>query len=297
MRSTAAGGALFLLVAISALAGPAAAQRRRCPLDSVRVGQTCVDKYEASVWSIPADQVELLAGVRAGRVTAAELLAGGAVQLGSFVQAACTGEEYGQGFPVTGNWTAPVYAVSIPGVLPSSCLTWFQAEQACRLSDKRLLTNEEWQAAAAGTPDPGASDDGATTCATTSPAPATTGARSGCVSAWGAHDMVGNVWEWISHWADSAADCVRYDATYGNDISCSGANVVEPTPEAGASARRRARQARGGGADIFPLSRHFPSAVIRGGNFAIGDEGGVFAFYAGAPPFNVSRGTGFRCAR
>jgi hypothetical protein len=30
--------------------------------------------------------------------------------------------------------------VSIPGVLPTTCTTWFQAEQACRLSGKRLLT-------------------------------------------------------------------------------------------------------------------------------------------------------------
>jgi hypothetical protein len=38
-----------------------------------------------------------------------------------------------------------VYALSIPGVQPSTCITWFQANQACLLSGKRLLTNREWQ--------------------------------------------------------------------------------------------------------------------------------------------------------
>src|SRR5262249_43834089 len=48
-----------------------------------------------------------------------------------------------------------VYALSIPGVKPTACITWFQANQACLLSGKRLLTNREWQGAATGTPDPG----------------------------------------------------------------------------------------------------------------------------------------------
>jgi len=48
-------------------------------------------------------------------------------------------------------------------VLPSGCITWFQANQACLLSGKRLLTNREWQGAAASTPDPG-TDNGTTDC-------------------------------------------------------------------------------------------------------------------------------------
>jgi hypothetical protein len=66
--------------------------------------------------------------------------------------------------------------------------------------------------------------------------------------------------------------------------------LPDPTPTGKTSPK-------GSGADIFPISLHFPAAVIRGGNFSIGERSGVFAYYAGAPPFNVSRGTGFRCAR
>ena len=46
----------------------------------------------------------------------------------------------------SGTWPAPLYAASVPGVPPSTCLTWFHAEQACPISRKRLLRNEEWHA-------------------------------------------------------------------------------------------------------------------------------------------------------
>ena len=73
----------------------------------------------------------------------------------------------------------------------------YQANQACLLSGNRLLPNREWQGAAAGTPDPGAADDGSTTCVTTGAEPANTGSRSSCKSVWGAFDMIGNVDEWV----------------------------------------------------------------------------------------------------
>jgi hypothetical protein len=275
--------------------------RWRCPGDSVRVGTACVDKYEASVWTIPADNPKLLRKVRLGRATLQDLTSGGAVQLGAFVQDSCTGDEYGPGFPVTGNWTTPVYAVSVAGTLPSSCITWYQAEQACRLADKRLLTNAEWQAAAAGTPDPGTDDDGVSTCATASVAPALSGARAGCISNWGAHDMVGNLWEWVANWTDQGVGCASFADAYGGDISCAGGNVVEPTPAttpaAAGSTGAIARPAPVRPADVLPISPHFPAAMTRGGNFSIGLRSGVFATYTGAVPFSVSRGTGFRCGR
>jgi len=36
-----------------AVAAPAPAKTLRCAPDAVKVGTTCVDKFEASVWSIP----------------------------------------------------------------------------------------------------------------------------------------------------------------------------------------------------------------------------------------------------
>ena len=194
-----------------ATALPAQAITLRCRPDSVKVGNTCVDTYEASLWQIDPANTTLVRKVKTGRATLADLVGGGATQLSL---SACSAMDVLTNFPRTGNWT-PVpgsnppspgfYAVSVAGVQPSRCITWFQANQACLLSGKRLLTNREWQGAAAGTPDPGAADDGSTTCVTTGTGVANTGSRSSCKSAWGAFDMIGNVDEWVGDWADHSA--------------------------------------------------------------------------------------------
>src|SRR5262245_20215699 len=145
------------LAALSAGAGAS-----KCPPDSAKVGTVCVDLYEASVWNISPSNTSLVEQVQEGKATLADLTAGGATQLDPLTGFA--GVPSPPNFPFDGNWT-PVqgsnppspgfYAVSLPGVLPSEALSWFQANQACLLSGKRLLTNREWQGAAAGTEDPG----------------------------------------------------------------------------------------------------------------------------------------------
>jgi formylglycine-generating enzyme required for sulfatase activity len=73
------------------------------------------------------------------------------------------------------------------------------------LSGKRLLTTEEWQRAAAGTPDPGplggGDPEGCNHYFDWPPYPA--GARAHCVSSWGAFDMVGNFGEWTADVANA----------------------------------------------------------------------------------------------
>jgi hypothetical protein len=249
-----------------------------CPPDSVLVGATCVDTYEASVWQIPPSNTSLVTKVQAGKATLADLTGGGATQLAP--AGTCVGPgDYGISFPDTGNWTAipgssppspGVYAVSIPGVPPSACITWFQADQACLLSGKRLPTNLEWQGAAAGTPDPG-TDNLTTDCAVKSPGPVNTGSRSSCKSAWGVFDMVGNVEEWVADWADLATFCTNGSGGFGGDLICFGGP---------------------GG-----VGSAFPAALIRGGLFNFGPIAGVFAVDAGHPPSFSFNGFGFRCAR
>jgi hypothetical protein len=176
-----------------AVAMPAAALK--CPPDSVKVGNVCIDLYEASVWSIPPSNKKLVKKVQAGTATLALLTAGGATQLSP--STSC-GPSFPANFPASGQWSpvagsnppSPgVYAVSIAGVRPSACVTWFQAAQACRLSGKRLVTNLEWQDAAAGTPDPG-TDNGTSDCNISAAGDAVnTGSRSSCKSSWGVFDM------------------------------------------------------------------------------------------------------------
>jgi len=132
--------------------------------EMVKVGDFWVDRYESSVWQ----------------------------------NADCSGIQYGDtddwatvsvGFPYHGSFTVPLYACSVTGVTPSRYLTWFQAQSACAASGKRLLTNGEWQAAVAGTEDPGG-------CVVSAGGPRATGAGT-CLSHWGVEDLIGNLWEWV----------------------------------------------------------------------------------------------------
>ena len=269
----------LLVLTLAAVATPVLAGTLKCPPDSVKVGNVCIDLYEASAWQIAPSNTALVSKVQAGTVTLADLTGGGATQLGcTFAPFSHTA--YPANFPASGQWTpvlgssppSPgVYAVSIPGVLPSTCPTWFQAAQACRVSGKRLATNLEWQDAAAGTPDPG-TDNGTTDCNISAAGnPVNTGSRSSCKSSWGAFDMVGNVWEWVEEWGDLADGCTNWSAGFGSDLSCVG----------------------GPGSS----NSNLPGALIRGGNWVFGTLDGVFAVNATDIPSDSLSNIGFRCAR
>src|SRR5713101_4221669 len=96
-----------------------AGQSPMCPPDAVKVGPMCVDKYEASVWE--TKDAKLITGIQEGKITKAADLTGKATQHGA------EKDDYGEGCPDTGNGCKDFYAVSIPGVIPSRYITWFQA--------------------------------------------------------------------------------------------------------------------------------------------------------------------------
>lgn len=192
LRTITVSAALVLLGSTAQAEG--AKQVKKCAPDAVVSGTVCMDRYEASMWRVPGPTTinkGLVKRIQGGKATVVDLTAGGATPLGvaSDDYAPCDDR---------GSDCKNIFALSLLGKTPSSHITWFQAQQACKNSGKRLPSNAEWQAAVAGTPDPGP-DNGTTDCNTASTnAVAPTGSRSSCVSADGAFDMVGNLIEWVT---------------------------------------------------------------------------------------------------
>jgi hypothetical protein len=203
--------------------------------DMVKVGPTCIDKYEVSVWSSPT----------------------GGTQYG------VSSDDY----PCNDNGQDcdNIYARSVPGVTPSRSITWFQAQQALVNAGKRLPTNAEWQQAVRGTPD-------STACNVSTNAVANTGANGGCVSDFGAFDMVGNLAEWVADWDEDVIACANWPAGFGSDHSCIGRGLGEE-------------------------STRFPGALIRGGSFFDNVNAGPFSVNAALQPSEPFDSVGFRGAR
>jgi formylglycine-generating enzyme required for sulfatase activity len=243
----------------------------KCKLDAVKAGSVCMDKYEASVWEVPTvnpagnSNAGLIRKIQNGTAKLTDLGAGGATQISPSMS--CS-PAFPATFPENGQWTQPLYAVSIPGVRPTACVTWLQAQQACGNSRKRLPTNAEWQLAVAGTPDPGP-DNGTTDCNSVAAFDASnTGSRSGCMSRWGAFDMVGNVWEWVADWVPLSSTCGSWGG-FSNDTQCF----------AGAA------------------TASGPGALARGGSFAGSSGAGPLALHGDVQPSYADAFLGFRCAR
>jgi hypothetical protein len=264
--------AITTAAATVVLAMPAHAQGAKpltkCAPDAVVAGTVCMDRFEASVWRVPAATVAnkgLVKKIRAGKATLADLAKGGATQLGIVSDDYAPCADNGQ------NCVDDIYAVSLAGVVPSAFVTWFQAHTACANAGKRLPSSTEWQGAVVGTPDAGP-DDGVADCNTFTFAATSTGARSRCVSSRGAFDMVGNLKEWVSDWVPKSNECGSWSAG------------VSPTGD-----RQCLIGVTTGGGD--------PGALLRGGANNDGGAAGPLALDAtGSPSLSLSI-IGFRCAR
>lgn len=212
-----------------------------------------IDRYEATVWEKPD---------------------GSGKGYGQAV------DDYPASFPRNGQLVTSLYALSKGGGrhLPSDNVTWFQANEACRASGKRLPTSTEWLTAARGTIDPGASNGSGGTCATDSGGVLrATGLGSKCVSDWGAQDMIGNLWEHTNDWlAGAGTDGInnKWPDSYRHDLT---ANIAS-------AAYHDGKWVPG-----------LPSAVIRGGECRSKEGAGVFALMLNVSPGFVDGYLGFRC--
>lgn len=233
---------------------PSFAQPPTCPVNMVKAGPICVDKYEVSVWSLPTTD-----NTPMGK------------QYGS------TSDDY----PCSDNGNdcskenTKIFAASLPGVIPSSNITWFQAQQACFNVGKRLLTNAEWQGAAAGTP------DNPTSCNISTGSVEKTDAREKtCVSNWGVVNMVGNLEEYVGDWIQGntspySPSSGTAGTDYGDDLMLG----TNPAIVQGVN------------------SSNFPTAPLRGGRFSSASFAGVFGFCASGAPTRSLNFIGFRCAK
>jgi len=249
------------------VAAPATAHFKKCPKDAVLVGTLCMDTYEAGAWQVPdptGNNKGLVKKIQKGAVkNAAELVSNGATLLGQGGDDFAPCGDRGEG-------CADVFAVSLPDVIPSAYVTWFQAQQACANSGKRLPTSAEWQMAVIGTPDP-VTDNTTTDCnVQTLNEAVPTGSRASCVSNAGIYDMVGNLHEWVADWVQRSTGIPGWDSIGSNDYnSFAGASTTS-----------------------------IPAALLRGGHFNNNiNDAGPLTIDAGVTPLGSSFRHGFRCMR
>lgn len=187
-----------------------------CGRAAVKVGAVCMDQFEASVWDIPEVNAAgrsnsgVVKKIRKGKATLIDLQEADAALA---TPSSCAEDG--------GDCRGRIFAVSVPGVIPTVGLSWWQAQQACANSGGRLPTNAEWQMAVAGTPD-NDTDDGTTTCNIAAMGMGdglvSAGRRTACVSAWGVYDLVGNAAEWVADWIiDPVLPSVQQGITRGGD--------------------------------------------------------------------------------
>jgi formylglycine-generating enzyme required for sulfatase activity len=264
---------LVLAIAFGFVANPLPAFAE-CPGGMVQSGSTCVDRFEASLWRIT--DVMCVTLIKQGRDLPPSCLAQ-ATQVGisgvDYTDAQCQ---------FNGGGCTNLYAMSVSGVIPARSINYFIAAAACRNSGKRLPSNAEWQAAALGTPDPWPQDNPAEQCNVSGASAVPTGSRTKCRSDVGAHDMVGNVIEFVADWGPLATTGATWNVFlpgFGNDVSNMG----------GAP-----------GGTIYGL----PGTTLRGGSFAQGSGGsgelaGVYAIDQNGAPNSIgdASAAGFRCAR
>ncbi len=172
--------------------------------------------------------------------------------------------------------------ISRAGGVPWRFVSLSQAQRACALAGKRLLTNEEWYRAALGT-----QESACYVAHSDAQGPRETG-ESECRSSVGVYDMVGNVWEWVDAQVESGV--------YGNRELPSTGHVVGVDINGIALATGDTPDYLYG-EDYFWYSHEGVRGMLRGGFYGSGKDGGLYAVNASVDLGFGSTGVGFRCVR
>lgn len=171
-------------------------------------------------------------------------------------------------------------AVSKSGVEPWRFITREQASVACVRAGKRLPNSDEWYHSAIGTPDK------AELCNIDSQAVKKTGADEKCVSAIGAQDTIGNVWEWTSD------DVIG--GMYGGR-SLPSAGYVTQVDSQGVATLTGDSPSELFYKDYLWTSKEGAFGMMRGGFYGSKLDAGVYAVHAATLPTTVGTAIGFRC--
>ena len=211
----------------------------RCSKDDimVKVGNFWMDKYPTRIINVGADYL--------GNTLVDDPASGGG----------------------NGQNTPHYYMAFSQKTTPSTGMTWFVAQQAAINTGKRLATDAEWQAAAAGTTQ-------TTGNAQTNGRDWAAAAPDAECSRYACYGMAGNIWEWVSNWYGRGTNTAVNSATYGGDYCY----YSSPTAFQGSGA-------------------NMPAAAIRGGRWSDGTEAGAFAFALSYAPSHWFSIIGFRCCK
>jgi formylglycine-generating enzyme required for sulfatase activity len=170
-------------------------------------------------------------------------------------------------------------AASIEGAMPWTYVSLAQAQRACAQAGKRLPTPDEWYRMALGTD--------AATCVVNAPSVAPAGTLA-CLSAVGAYDVIGNVWEWV--------DAQVTDNSYeGRTLPQSG--HVAAVDADGIALTTSPEPDFLYGDDYFWSKTEGVFGMIRGGFYGSGSDAGLYALNASIPTNFTAQGVGFRCVK
>ncbi len=170
------------------------------------------------------------------------------------------------------------YAASAESTNPWTYVTLTQAQRVCAQSGKRLPTSDEWYALALGTNE--------SNCTVRDTGPTQTG-KTACVSSVGAHDMIGNVWEWVNETVNgnTLRDRTLPPEGYIDETDASGV-AITTNPIQGNELY---------GKDYFWSKDEGVYGMIRGGFYASGEDAGLYTINASVPTNFATQGVGFRC--
>lgn len=171
---------------------------------------------------------------------------------------------------------------SKPDVKPWGYITRDQAMQMCARDGKRLPTSAEWYQLSLSM------RNIEQTCNVQSKNVSDTGAFDECVSTQGIHDLVGNVWEWMSDDVINGIYNTRSvpSSGYVSQVDAQGVAVSVSTEAQ----------------DLFEKDYFWSRAdgaygMIRGGYYDSGSDAGIYTIHADTLPTTASIGIGFRCVK